>query len=275
MKKIFSFIIAILVILPCAFSFVGCFNINDGGEDEFDGATSISVVQLQEIKLDEGYKFKFKNFYYKTENVVEGLTEIMTMKLVDTGSGIQAEGFYSYPETETSDAQTATFYIFGGRMYVYRDETVAVKTTSDTCCYGKFSCGYNIADASTINSLSGFAKKLATLVNKIYSNHIDSSIIMNNYTVEGDTHKRFKVTSDNILKLKLTSEQEFVSTSLTKTTETRLYYSSKNVYRIYSSVTDVYAEVNMPVITNTYKYLVQSYNGQINTDIPTGEYLAI
>ena len=275
MKKIFSFLIAILAIIPCAFSFVGCFGSNDGDEDEFDGAAKISVIQLQEIRLDEGYTFKFKNFSYELKNDVEGLTEKMTMKLVTTSSGIKAEGFYSYPETETDDAQTATFYIFNGKMYVNRAETVAVKTTSDTKCYGKFSCDYNVEDSSTISSLTGFAKKLATLVNKIYSVHADSGIIMGNYVVEGDTHQRQRVISDDILKLRLTSRQEFASTSLTKTTETKLYYTSKIVYRIYSSVTDVFAEVNMPVITNRYQYLVQAYSGSTNTDIPVAEYKAL
>ena len=98
---------------------------------------------------------------------------------------------------------------------------------------------------------------------------------MGNYVVEGDTHQRQRVISDDILKLRLTSRQEFASTSLTKTTETKLYYTSKNVYRIYSSVTDVFAEVNMPVITNRYQYLVQAYSGSTNTDIPVAEYKAL
>ncbi|MBR2909196.1 MAG: hypothetical protein IKC11_02485 [Clostridia bacterium] len=271
MKKIFSFLIAILAIIPCAFSFVGCFN-KDGGENEFDDATKISVTELYEIKLDEGYSFKFKNFSYAAKNTVEGLVEEIELNLTNNSSGIQAEGFYTYPETETDDAQTARFYIFNGQMYVNRAQTTPVKTTSDTKCYGKFSCAYEIENPSTISSLSGFAKKLAMIVNKIYTDHIDSSVIMGNYVYEGENYKRLQVNDGYVMKLKLTSKQEFESTSQTTTTETKLYYESKNVYRIYSYKKDVFAEVNMPVTTNVYKYLVVAYSGTVNTNIPVVEY---
>lgn len=275
MKKIIAFIVAIFAILPCSLALVGCFGNDDGGKDEFKNATPISVTELHQIRLDEAYKFKFGNFQYEEKNEVEGVVEHLTMKLLVSGQTIKAEGFYSYPETETDDRQTAYFYIFNGKMYVNRAELYPVKTTGDANSYGKFSFDFDLANGVSLNSLSGFAKKLATIINRAYTVRIDSRIIMGDYAVDGNTHARYRVVEGSTLKLRLTSNQEFSSTSQTTTTETKLYYSAKNVYRIYSSKTDVFAEVNMPVITNRYQYLVQSFSGSVNTEIPVEEYVAI
>lgn len=271
MKKFVTFMIALILIIPCSLSFVGCFG-NSNPPAEFENATSISVTELHEIRLDEAYTFKFTNFTYNEKNVVDGEEEEIKITLVVKEDKVYAEGFYNHTETETDDSQNAKFYIIEDKMYVNRAETSPIKNTNDSKNYGKFYVDYNVLNSSSVNSLTGFANKLATKINAIYNNYIDSLVAMNKYVADSANISRLREISGTVLRLKLNSSNEYTAEYRTNTTETKLYFNNKVVNKIIYSETDVIAEVNMPVVTNTYNYTVQKYTGEVNTNIPTAEY---
>ena len=49
----------------------------------------------------------------------------------------------------------------------------------------------------------------------------------------------------------------------TNNTETKLYFGNKVISKIVYNEKDVIAEVNMPVVTNTYSYTIQSFSGTV------------
>ena len=271
MKRIITLIVALFLIVPCGLSFVGCFGTKDQPK-EFDNATSINLTQFHEIRLDEAYTFNFSNFTYQEKNVIDGEVEEIKLTLIVEESKVYAEGFYNHTETDSDDAQNAKFYIIEDKLYVNRAETAPVKNTGDSKHYGKFYVNYNILESSSIYSLTGFARKLATKINTIYSTRTSSQNAMNKYVVDNENISRLKETSGTVLRLKLTSADSYEAEYRTNNTETKLYFGNKVISKIVYNEKDVIAEVNMPVVTNTYSYTIQSFSGTVNSNIPTTEY---